>query len=249
MQIFRSIDSEATMGMDIDTAEAYKRGLVTSAALCIACCPRRPTLLCAFAVLLLNILISHAARGMIVDKGAQHAYIHAIRKAERFIYLENQCAAALCFMLASWSCGRSPFNLNRSAACRQVMVSIDWRSNRYFQGGSAEWGLRSKRELCPNLVPTEIALKAAAKIRARQPFAAYVLIPFWQVHELPSLCTPSVPEMIAADSNRLDLRRHVVLNHMQRSATPSGDVLCRSEGPPKSLSIQEVQYWCVTAGA
>ena len=32
-----------------------------------------------------------AARGMTVDKSAQHAYIHAIRKAERFIYIENQC--------------------------------------------------------------------------------------------------------------------------------------------------------------
>ncbi len=32
---------------------------------------------------------------MVVDKGAQHAYIHAIRKAERFIYLENQCALHL----------------------------------------------------------------------------------------------------------------------------------------------------------
>ena len=29
---------------------------------------------------------------MTVDKSVQHAYIHAIRKAERFIYLENQCA-------------------------------------------------------------------------------------------------------------------------------------------------------------
>ncbi len=35
VQIFRSIDSEATMGLDIDTTEAYKRGLVTSAALCL----------------------------------------------------------------------------------------------------------------------------------------------------------------------------------------------------------------------
>ena len=36
---------------------------------------------------------------MVVDKGAQHAYIHAIRKAERFIYLENQCALHLSLMV------------------------------------------------------------------------------------------------------------------------------------------------------
>lgn len=40
LQIFRSIDSECTMGLAgaaIDNAEAYKRGLVTSAVLDVAC--------------------------------------------------------------------------------------------------------------------------------------------------------------------------------------------------------------------
>ena len=45
VQIFRSIDSEATMGFDIDTSEAYKRGLVTSAALCLFSMSRTTMLL------------------------------------------------------------------------------------------------------------------------------------------------------------------------------------------------------------
>ena len=122
-----------------------------------------------------------------MDKGPQHAYIHAIRKAERFIYLENQCAAPS---------SQAAVPIIAIPACEWlwcVILSITG-FGRYFQGGSAEWGLRGKRELCPNLVPTEIALKVAAKIRARQPFAAYVLIPFWQVHKSPSLCAPSVAD-------------------------------------------------------
>ncbi len=103
------------------------------------------------------------------------------------------------------------------------------------------------RELCPNLVPTEIALKVAAKIRARQPFAAYILIPFWQVHVPLSLCTPSVSDMSAAEGTETIEKQRHQLDCVQRTGMADAHASCRSEGPPKSLSIQEVQYWCVTA--
>ena len=67
-----------------------------------------------------------------------------------------------------------------STMTRSRWNAVLWHC-RYFQGGSAEWGLRKKEEVCPNLVPTEIALKVAAKIRARQQFAAYIVVPFWCV--------------------------------------------------------------------
>ena len=62
-----------------------------------------------------------------------------------------------------------------------MQCSVKWcvTTCRYFQGSSAEWGLPKKKEICPNLVPAEIALKVAAKIRAREPFAAYIVVPFW----------------------------------------------------------------------
>ena len=51
---------------------------------------------------------------------------------------------------------------------------------RYFMGGSSEWrpGYRME-DICSNLIPLEIALKIAAKIRAQEPFAAYIIIPLW----------------------------------------------------------------------
>ena len=57
---------------------------------------------------LMSCLVLHAARGMTVDKSIQHVYIHAIRKAERFIYLENQCAVT-CYCTPSLSKPSSQF--------------------------------------------------------------------------------------------------------------------------------------------
>ncbi|CAA6667987.1 unnamed protein product [Spirodela intermedia] len=72
------------------------------------------------------------------EHSIHEAYVSAIRRAERFIYIENQ----------------------------------------YFLGGSSLWeGDRGSG--CENLVPAEIALKIAAKIRAGERFAAYVVVPMW----------------------------------------------------------------------
>lgn len=72
------------------------------------------------------------------EHSIHEAYVSAIRRAKRFIYIENQ----------------------------------------YFLGGSNLW--EGDRESgCENLVPAEIALKIAAKIRAGERFAAYVVVPMW----------------------------------------------------------------------
>ncbi|CAI9265032.1 unnamed protein product [Lactuca saligna] len=50
--------------------------------------------------------------------------------------------------------------------------------NQYFIGSSYNW--KSYRELgANNLIPMEIALKVASKIRAQERFAVYIVIPMW----------------------------------------------------------------------
>ncbi|KAL3632948.1 Phospholipase D alpha 4 [Castilleja foliolosa] len=73
-----------------------------------------------------------------VEKSIHEAYVDAIRRADRFIYIENQ----------------------------------------YFIGGCHLWE-ENKHSGCRNLIPIEIALKIASKIKAKERFAAYVVIPMW----------------------------------------------------------------------
>uniref|UniRef100_A0A0D9XDU2 Phospholipase D n=1 Tax=Leersia perrieri TaxID=77586 RepID=A0A0D9XDU2_9ORYZ len=73
-----------------------------------------------------------------IDRSVHAGYVEAIRRARRFIYVENQ----------------------------------------YFLGGCASWA-DDRDAGCDNLVPVEIALKVAAKIRRGERFAAYVVTPMW----------------------------------------------------------------------
>lgn len=66
------------------------------------------------------------------------AYIHAIRSAQHFIYIENQ----------------------------------------YFLGSSYAWPSYENAG-ADNLIPMELALKIASKIRAKERFSVYVVIPMW----------------------------------------------------------------------
>ncbi|KAJ1277577.1 hypothetical protein BS78_04G014900 [Paspalum vaginatum] len=50
--------------------------------------------------------------------------------------------------------------------------------NQYFIGASYAWPAYANQGAC-NLVPMEIALKVASKIRAGEHFAAYIVIPMW----------------------------------------------------------------------
>ncbi|GBG88991.1 hypothetical protein CBR_g48601 [Chara braunii] len=84
------------------------------------------------------------ARGLLMGKGVrfersvQDAYINAIRRAQHFIYIENQ----------------------------------------YFMGSSYMWRTFMNAG-CNNLIPAEIALKIADKIRENERFAVYIVIPMF----------------------------------------------------------------------
>ncbi|KAK4736143.1 hypothetical protein R3W88_010404 [Solanum pinnatisectum] len=77
-------------------------------------------------------------RNMTVERSIHDAYVEAIRRADRFIYIENQ----------------------------------------YFIGGCHLWE-QDQHCGCRNLIPIEIALKIANKIRAKERFSAYIVIPMW----------------------------------------------------------------------
>ncbi|KAL3634928.1 hypothetical protein CASFOL_021982 [Castilleja foliolosa] len=51
--------------------------------------------------------------------------------------------------------------------------------NQYFIGSSFAWPSRSIDAGADNLIPIELALKIASKIKARERFAVYIVIPMW----------------------------------------------------------------------
>ncbi|KAL2337970.1 hypothetical protein Fmac_012416 [Flemingia macrophylla] len=73
-----------------------------------------------------------------VERSIHESYVDAIRRAERFIYIENQ----------------------------------------HFIGG-CHWWKKDRHCGCTNLIPIEIALKVVSKIRAKERFAVYIVIPMW----------------------------------------------------------------------
>ncbi|KAD4585398.1 hypothetical protein E3N88_22999 [Mikania micrantha] len=78
----------------------------------------------------------------IIDRSIQDAYIHAIRRAKRFIYIENQ----------------------------------------YFLGSSYAWksdDVKGEDVGALHLVPKELSLKIASKIKAHEKFTVYVVVPMW----------------------------------------------------------------------
>ncbi|XP_030477028.1 phospholipase D alpha 4 [Syzygium oleosum] len=85
-----------------------------------------------------HVSASQMFRTLTVEKSIHEAYVEAIRRAERFIYIENQ----------------------------------------YFIGGCHLWE-RDTHSGCANLIPIEIALKVANKIKAKERFAVYIVIPMW----------------------------------------------------------------------
>ncbi|KAJ3669194.1 hypothetical protein LUZ60_011144 [Juncus effusus] len=95
-------------------------------------------------------------KNIVIDSSIQKAYIHAIRAAQHFIYIENQ----------------------------------------YFIGSSFNWDSHQDRG-ANNLIPIEIALKIANKIKANERFAVYVVIPMWpEGNPTESLPYPSVQRIL-----------------------------------------------------
>ncbi|GMY34557.1 phospholipase D alpha 4 [Fagus crenata] len=91
-----------------------------------------------------HVSASQMFRNLTVEQSIHEGYIEAIRRAERFIYIENQ----------------------------------------YFIGGCHLWE-KDQNCGCRNLIPIEIALKVVNKIKAKERFAVYILIP---------MCPEGVPE-------------------------------------------------------
>ncbi|XP_077236735.1 phospholipase D alpha 1-like [Tasmannia lanceolata] len=79
-----------------------------------------------------------SGKDVTIDQSIHVGYIEAIRRAKRFIYIENQ----------------------------------------YFFGSCSSWS-EDQDCGCLNLVPMEIALKIASKIREGERFAVYVVTPMW----------------------------------------------------------------------
>jgi phospholipase D1/2 len=92
-----------------------------------------------FLLVLYDLGCAFAVKGKVVDFSIQNAYVSAIRKAKRFLYVENQ----------------------------------------YFLGSSHAWLEYQGAGKCTHLVPIEIALKIADKIRSEQSFCCYVVLPMW----------------------------------------------------------------------
>ncbi|KAK9802796.1 hypothetical protein WJX73_007251 [Symbiochloris irregularis] len=80
-----------------------------------------------------------SGKGRMIEFSIQQAFVTAIRRAQRFLYIESQ------YFIGS---------------------AHAWLD--YINGGGAI-----------NLIPVEIALKIASKIRARERFVAYILLPMW----------------------------------------------------------------------
>ncbi|KAF1883162.1 hypothetical protein Lal_00003345 [Lupinus albus] len=85
-----------------------------------------------------HVSASQLFRKLTVERSIHEAYVEAIRRADRFIYIENQ----------------------------------------YFIGGCHFWE-KDKYSGCTNLIPIEIALKVVSKIKAKERFAVYIVIPMW----------------------------------------------------------------------
>ncbi|KAK9865095.1 hypothetical protein WJX84_006038 [Apatococcus fuscideae] len=107
-----------------------------------------------------------------VDFSIQAAYVHAIRRARRFLYVENQ----------------------------------------YFLGSSHAWLEDQLTGDCIHTVPIELALKVAAKIRAKEPFACYILLPMYS-EGAPE--TGAVQEVIAWQSRTIAMMYKLVADALR----------------------------------
>ena len=82
-----------------------------------------------------HVSVSELSTKLNVERSIHEAYVEAIRRAERFSYIENQ----------------------------------------YFIGG-CHWWKKDRHTGCTNLIPIEIAL---CKIKAKEIFVVYIVIPMW----------------------------------------------------------------------
>lgn len=83
--------------------------------------------------------------------------------------------------------------------------------NQYFLGSSYNWPDYNNAG-ADNLVPMELALKIASKIRAQEPFAVYIVIPMWP-EGVPT--TNSVQEILYWQAQTIQLMYDVVARELK----------------------------------
>ncbi|XP_052732026.1 phospholipase D delta isoform X1 [Vigna angularis] len=111
------------------------------------------------------------AKNLVIDKSIQTAYIHAIRSAQHFIYIENQ----------------------------------------YFVGSSFAWPAY-KDAGADNLIPMELALKIVSKIRSKERFTVYIVIPMWPEGN-PS--SASVQEILFWQAQTMQMMYNVIARELK----------------------------------
>lgn len=125
------------------------------------------------------------AKHLVIDRSIQMAYIQAIRSAQHFIYIENQYFIGSSYAWPSYkSAGR-----HLIWQLFHLLVSYVFFSNLSASGAD-------------NLIPMELALKIASKIRARERFTVYIVIPMW-------------PEGVPNSATVQEILYWQVIHHMQ----------------------------------
>ncbi|KAA8490665.1 Phospholipase D alpha 1 [Porphyridium purpureum] len=94
--------------------------------------------------------VTFMKKGRGLDTSVLSAYVHYIRRAKRFVYIENQY-----FMGSSYA----------------------WALTLDAKEGTAK--RKAYANLAPNPIPMEIALRICRAIREREPFCAFIIIPLW----------------------------------------------------------------------
>ncbi|XP_074372997.1 phospholipase D delta-like isoform X2 [Apium graveolens] len=92
--------------------------------------------------------------------------------------------------------------------CAQHFIYIE---NQYFLGSSYAWSSR-KSAGADNLIPMELALKIASKIRAKKRFAVYIVIPMWPEGN-PS--SASVQEILFWQGETMKMMYEIIARELQ----------------------------------
>jgi phospholipase D1/2 len=98
-----------------------------------------------------------------IEKDIHHAYVYLIRRATRFIYIENQ------YFRMHMTC---------SSRCLLDTVQHAWPLCNVAVGSCQHWKAYQQCG-CTNRIPIEIVAKIVSKIHARERFAVYVLMPLY----------------------------------------------------------------------
>ncbi|QCE02265.1 phospholipase D alpha 4-like isoform X2 [Vigna unguiculata] len=158
--------------------------------------------------------IDHISVGELstVERSIHEAYVEAIRRAERFIYIESQ----------------------------------------YFIGG-CHWWKKDRHCGCTNLIPIEIALKVVSKIKAKERFSVYIVIPMWPEGEPES---EPVQDILHWTRETMAMMYRLIGEAIQESEEPAHprdylNFFClanrEQKGPGEYLPLDspqpETQYW------